>query len=199
MAMEQRSGPVLETVVQLALLGLLVFACVHIISPFASLLLWALILAVTLNPLNCRLAAVLGGSRGRAATVLVLLILAIIGTPTVLLTSSLAGDVVGLFRAFEAGTLTVPPPNDSVADWPVLGPELYAAWSEAAADFTQFIAEHRQQLRSITRWAMGAAGSSMATLLFFTGAFIIAGVMMAYAESGTGALGRLVRRAAGEA
>ena len=198
MATEQRSDPVVERVVQLVLFGLLALACAHILAPFANLLLWALILAVTLNPLNKRLAAALGGGPGRAAFLLVLLILAIIGMPTVLLTSSLAGDVVGLFRAFEAGTLTVPPPRDAVAGWPVIGPELHAAWTEAAADFTHFIAEHRQQLRSIALWAMGAAGSSAATLLFFTGAFIIAGVMMAYAKRGTGALERLVRRAAGE-
>ncbi|HKK22898.1 MAG TPA: AI-2E family transporter [Pseudohaliea sp.] len=195
---EQRSGSVIETVVQVTLLGLLALACAHIVSPFASLLLWALILAVTLNPLNDRLAGVLGGRRGRAAALLVVLILALVGTPTVLLTTSLASDVVTGFRAFEAGTLSVPTPNDSVAGWPVIGPQLHAAWTEAAADSTTFIAEHRQQLRSIARWAMGAAGSSVATLLFFTGAFIIAGVMMAYAESGTGALERLVRRAAGE-
>ncbi len=198
MTTEHRGGPVIETVVQVALLALLAFACARILSPFANLLLWALILAVTLNPLNRRLAGAVGGSRGRAATLLVVAVLALIGTPTVLLTTSLAGDVVSGYRAFEAGTLAVPPPRDAVAGWPVVGPELHAAWTEAAADFSDFLDEHREQLRSITRWAMGAAGSSVATLLFFTGAFIIAGVMMAYADSGTGALQRLCCRAAGE-
>ncbi|MHA7815805.1 MAG: AI-2E family transporter [Pseudohaliea sp.] len=198
MSTEYHGGPVIETVVQVALLALLAYACAHILSPFASLLLWALILAVTLNPLNRRLAGALGGRRGRAATLLVLVILALIGTPTVLLTTSLAGDVVSGYRAFEAGTLKVPPPRDAVAAWPLIGPELHAAWTEAAANFSAFLTEHREQLRSIARWAMGAAGSSMATLLFFTGAFIIAGVMMAYADSGTGALRRLCCRAAGE-
>jgi predicted PurR-regulated permease PerM len=198
MTTEHRGGPVIETVVQVALLALLAFACARILSPFAHLLLWALILAVTLNPLNRRLAGAVGGSRGRAATLLVLAVLALIGTPTVLLTISLAGDVVAGYHAFEAGNLAVPPPRDAVAAWPVIGPELHAAWTEAAADFSDFLAEHREQLRSITRWAMGAAGSSVATLLFFTGAFIIAGVMMAYADSGTSALQRLCCRAAGE-
>ena len=162
MTTEHRGGPVIETVVQVALLALLAYACAYILSPFANLLLWALILAVTLNPLNRRLAGAIGGGRGRAATLLVLAILALIGTPTVLLTISLAGDVVDGYRAFEAGTLAVPAPRDAVAGWPVIGPELHAAWTEAAADFSDFFAEHREQLRSIARWAMGAAGSSVA-------------------------------------
>lgn len=199
MTTEHRGGPVIETVVQVVLLALLAYACAHILSPFANLLLWALILAVTLNPVNRRLADALGGRRGRAATLLVLAILALIGTPTVLLTTSLAADAVSAYRAFEQGTLAVPPPQDAVAGWPMVGPPLHAAWTEAAANFSTFLAEHREQLRSIARWTMGAAGSSVATLLFFTGAFIIAGVMMAYADSGTGALRRLCCRAAGEA
>jgi len=116
MTTEHRGGPVIETVVQVALLALLAYACAHILSPFANLLLWALILAVTLNPLNRRLAGATGGRRGRAATLLVLAILALVGTPTVLLTVSLAGDVVSGYRAFEAGTLAVPPPQDVVAE-----------------------------------------------------------------------------------
>jgi predicted PurR-regulated permease PerM len=190
-------GPQVDNAARLALLALLAVACARIISPFATLLLWALILAVTLNPLNRRLTRVLGGSSGRAATLLVLLIVLFIGAPTITLTTSLTGQIVDGYRAFETGTLEVPPPHPAVADWAFVGPPLYEAWSEASADLTTFIGEHRAQLRSVSSWAMKAAGSSVATLFLFIGAFLVAGVMMAYADRGADSTRRILRRIAG--
>ena len=51
---------IIDLVLQIGLIGLLVYACSRYISPFIDLLLWSAILAVMLYPLHLRLAVRLG-------------------------------------------------------------------------------------------------------------------------------------------
>ena len=56
-----------DVLVRVGLIAVLVYACLQIFAPFLSLMLWALILAVTLYPVLQRLADKLGGRQGRLA------------------------------------------------------------------------------------------------------------------------------------
>ena len=64
------SRDLLETLIRFGLIVFLAVMCARIFAPFASLMIWGLILAVALEPLNARLAKRFGGRRGLAATVL---------------------------------------------------------------------------------------------------------------------------------
>src|SRR5688572_31410487 len=87
---KQWSSDLTETLIRFALIAFLAFLCARVFAPFASLMIWGLILAVALDPLNARLARRLGGRRGLAATVLTLVGLMLLGVPTVMLGSSFA-------------------------------------------------------------------------------------------------------------
>ena len=76
--------------VRLGLLVIAIVACERIFAPFLPLMLWALVLAVCFYPVGKALSARFGWSSGRSATVIVLLLLLLIGTPTVMLGSSFA-------------------------------------------------------------------------------------------------------------
>ncbi|RYF99717.1 MAG: hypothetical protein EON94_10810, partial [Caulobacteraceae bacterium] len=54
-----------DTVIQIGLLGLLIYACARIVLPFAGILAWSMVLAVMLHPLHVRLAQ--GWERPEAA------------------------------------------------------------------------------------------------------------------------------------
>ena len=70
--LEQRlASPLLEVLIRAGLILVMAMLCYQVLSPFLTLMVWALILAVTLYPLHQSLASKFGGKQGLAATLLV--------------------------------------------------------------------------------------------------------------------------------
>ena len=179
----------------LAALGLLL--CVRVFAPFAPIMLWALVLAVVLHPASAWLQRRTGFSPARSATVIVVLALVIIGAPVVTLSMSFAERVTDFVEAYRSGAWVVPTPPASVSDWPILGERLFALWSEAATNLPETLQEHQEGLKTVTRTLLSVAGSAAGTVALFLGAIIVAGIMMAYAESADAAMTRIAQTLAG--
>jgi predicted PurR-regulated permease PerM len=188
------SRDLLETLIRAAVLGLLVFLSLRVFAPFANLMLWGLILAVALEPLHAWLARRMGGRQGLAATVLVLAGLVLIGVPTVMLGSSFASHAQDAYVALDKGTLTIPAPSPRVAEWPLVGKKLYAAWNSAATNLPAFVGDHQDKLKNLARRGLATAASTAVAILLFLAAMIVAAIMMAYAESGSNAMRRVFIR-----
>lgn len=186
------SEDMLDVLVKVGLIGLMVVMCFRIFAPFMNLMLWGLILAVALYPLQQRIAGGPTGRQGRAATLLVLGIILVIGAPTVLLASSFAGHIYDLYGAFANNTVEIPVPKASVAEWPVIGERVYAAWSAAATDLPAYLETLQPQLGELSSKALSAAAGAMGNVLFFTGALVLAGIMMAFGESGGASTERIL-------
>ena len=191
------SDDLVDALIRVGLIALLVVVSVKIFAPFAGIMLWALILAVALYPLHQILARRLSGRQGRAATLLVLAGLLLIGVPTVMLGQSFAGQVHDAYTAFENNTITIKQPDPAVAEWPLIGKRLYSAWSAAASDVPAYLRENKAQLESLSRLALSAAASTAGAVFVFLGALIIAGIMMAYGESGGRTVQRIFSRLSG--
>ncbi len=196
-ASHEKTRQVVDTTIRLGLVALLAWLAVHIFAPFLALMIWAVVLAIALYPLNQKLAAPLGGSNGRAATVMVLVMVLVLGVPTVLLAVSLVEHAMSLYQGMAAGTLKVPSPKPGVADWPLVGPQLYESWQEAADNIKSFAGAHEEQLRELSRRAASTMAGGLLTILAFVGAFIIAGIMMAYARPGAESTQRIFNRICG--
>ena len=187
----------IQAVMRLALLLLGLWVCAKIFSPFASIMLWALILAVTLYPVHLWLRASLNGSDSRAGTVIALIGLLVLGVPTVLLGLSLVDHLADLLQQYKAGTLTVSPPAESVREWPLVGPKLYEGWLAASENLEAVLVEHGEQVRALIRRALGGTTDILGTVGLFLGAIVIAAIMMAYGEQGSAAMGRIASTLAG--
>ena len=181
--------------------GGLIFAMValswRVMAPFVTLMTWAIILAVTLYPAHRWFAARLGGRQGLAATILVLLGVLIIVVPTAVLMSSLGDSVRGFIRAVQANTLEVPPPKEAVKEWPIVGDRLHAAWTLGHADLPALVTSLQPKIGEVARWSLGVVASIGGGLLLFLFSFVIAGIVMAYGESGAGASRAIFTRLAG--
>jgi len=186
-----------DVLIRIGAITVLVIWCVKIIDPFLSLLLWSLILAVTLYPFHQKLANRLGNRQGRSSTVLVLVGLLLVGVPTAMLGSSFASQVYDLYGAFTNNTVTIKPPEPSVAEWPVIGEKAYALWNTAAQDFPAFLKKLEPQLKNLFEWLLKQAASTAGAVALFLAALVVAGVMMAYGESGSRAIRRILDRVAG--
>ncbi len=188
-----------SALLRFALIAFVLYACLYVFAPFLPIMLWALVLAVALYPLQARIERWVGGTPGRGATVLVLLGLLLIGVPTVMLGTSFAEHIFSVVNTFAEGRVTVPPPPAAVAEWPLIGGNLYAAWQSAATDLPAFLQTLQPQLANTTKWLLGVAASTAGGVFLLLGALIVAGIMLAYAAPGSRAMGRIFNRLAGKA
>ncbi|RLQ21579.1 AI-2E family transporter [Seongchinamella sediminis] len=186
-----------DVIIRVSIVFGLVVMCFRVFSPFLNLMLWAVILGVTLYPMHQRLAAKFGGKQGRAATVIVLSGLLLIGVPAVKLASSMAEELRSVHEAYGAGTLSLRPPQESVAEWPLIGKQAYAAWHEASENLPGFIADYRTNIEAVMRRVLATAKGTAGGIALLLGALIVAGIMMAYGRGGSGATLRIFNRIAG--
>lgn len=182
------SRKVLDLVVKLVVVGLLAYWCFRIVLPFLIPIAWGIILAVALHPVYLGLEKLLGGRRKFAATLMVLACLTLLTVPVVLLSDSVLGGARALSSRIEnggEGELGVPPAPESVAGWPVIGPQVYAAWNEAATSLEAFLRPFRPQLLAFGKWLVGLARGAAFAVILTAIAVVIAAVFLVRREAAT--------------
>ncbi|KQV16719.1 permease [Pseudomonas sp. Root329] len=175
----------LDVLIRAGLIAVLVLFCFEIFSPFRDLMLWSLILAITLYPLQERLKGPLGQKDGYIATLIVLIAIVVLMVPIYLLVTSIADSVAHAMTTVKDGSFHIPPPADSVAAWPLVGKSVSALWLQASTDLPDLAAKYLPQIKHFSVSFLGKlAGVGMGFLTFIF-ALIIAGIFMAYGESGS--------------
>jgi predicted PurR-regulated permease PerM len=188
----------LDVLIRATLLLALALLCYRVISPFLPLTIWALIFAVTLHPLQRRLAAVMGGRPGLAATLLVLTAIVALAVPIAVLMSSLADSVRALIEAVQQNTLHVPAPPATVAALPIVGAKLDDLWSLAHTDLPGFVHSMQPKIGDLARTLLGFVASMGGGLLGLVAALVLAGIFMAFGDRGTRFSLSVFQRLAGE-
>ena len=191
-ALEERlSRRLLDTLIRAGLVFALVWLCFHFFAPFLTMMLWALILAVTLYPLQQKLAKRIGGRQGRAAMLIVVLGLGLIVTPTVMLSSSFGDSVHELINGVNDNTLSLPAPPASIAALPIVGKKVHATWSQAHNDLPAFVRSMQPKVSELSSKALSIVASLGGGLLKFLFSFIIAGMVVEQAIDEAQPLGAL--------
>jgi predicted PurR-regulated permease PerM len=186
-----------DVLIKLGLCIALVALCYRVFSPFLTLMIWALILAVTLYPLHRTLVRKVGGKQWLAATILVILGSVVIVAPTALLMNSLGDSVRELVHGVQDHTLTIRAPKESIKTWPVIGESAYSIWSKAHSDLPALVQSMQPKISELARKSLGFVASIGGGLLLFLASFIIAGIIMAFGESGANASRKIFVRIAG--
>jgi len=170
--------------IQIGALVLLIILCFRIVSPFISVVLWGMLIAVALYPVHSMLAARLGGREKLSATLFVLLGLAILLVPAYITAESSITTLKSVGEQLNSGAVSISPPDESVAEWPLIGEKVYEIWSGAASNLEETLNRFSDQLRTLGRQVIGAAGSMAIGVLQFVVSIIIAGVFLVGAEGG---------------
>ena len=191
------SGRLLDVLIRWGLIVALTVLCYQIFAPFIALMAWALILAVTLYPAHQKLARKMGGKQGLAATVLVLGGVVLIVVPTALLMFQLGDSVHHFIASLRDHTLQVPAPPSGIADWPVVGKKLHGIWSQAHTDLPSVIQSLQPKLGDFAKSALAMVAATGVALLLFLASFIIAGIIMAFGESGARSMRAIFDRIVG--
>ena len=178
------SRRLLDVLIRAGLIAAMVVLCYRIFAPFISLMAWAVILAVTLYPAQQKMARSLGGKQGFAATLLVLCGIVLIVLPTAVLMVSLGGSVHDFVTSVLDNTFRPPAPPSSVAEWPVVGKKVYGFWSQASADLPSLLQSMQPRAGDLAGKALEMVSSVALAILLFLFSFIIAGILMAFGQSG---------------
>ena len=176
--LEKSVSTSIEVTIRLIILFILIAWCISILVPFTSIVLWAIIIAISIEPLyNGLLDKV--GKPSRASAILVVIFLIIIIIPSYFAVNALIVNMKEVSHSFQEGSFKVPPPTDQVADWPLIGERVYAAWSAASSNLENFLSTYSEQVAKFGKWLMAKAVSVGAAVLQIIVAFIIAGVLLA--------------------
>jgi len=178
------ASQLLETLIRAGLLFVLVWLCFKIFAPFLTLMVWALILAVTMYPLHQWLARKMGGKQGLAATVIAIAGAVLIVWPTAVLMGSLADSVQGFVHGVRDNTLQIPAPGPRVAEVPVVGPKIHALWSKAHSDLPALVQSMQPKVGELAKSALGFVAGIGGGILKFVASLIIATVIMAFGVAG---------------
>jgi predicted PurR-regulated permease PerM len=84
-----------------------------------------------------------------------------------------------LKHRYGEGTLTIPPPNANVADWPLVGKQVYAAWQHASVNFLDFLSKYQDQIVKFSKLLASGFMDISASIVQFILATIIAGILLA--------------------
>ena len=182
---EQRvSSRLLDVLIRAGMIGVLAVLCYQVFSPFLTLMVWAVILAVTIYPLQQSLARRIGGRQGLAATIVVISGGLFIIAPTALLMNSFGTSIHDFVVAVQHNTLLIPAPREGVRQWPIVGERIYDVWSKAHADLPGLVQSMQPKIGELARKALSIVASIGLGLLQFLASFIVAGILMAYGEAG---------------
>jgi predicted PurR-regulated permease PerM len=178
------SSRLLEVLIRAGFIAVLAALCYIVFAPFLTLMVWAVILAVTLYPLHLWLARRLGGRQGLAATIVVIAGCVLVITPTAVLLNSFGSSLHDFVHAVRDNTLVIPAPRERVKEWPIVGEKAYAFWSRAHADLPGLVQSMQPKIGELARKALAIVAGIGVGLLQFLASFIVAGILMAYGDSG---------------
>ena len=187
----------IETAIQIGIITLLVLWCYQIAAPFIGPIVWGGIIAIGVHPLYQWLKHKTGLSAGWTSTLVTLGLLAILITPSAIISSALLKNVQTLTTNIENDTLQIPPPAESVSEWPLLGEKVAALWLEASQDLSSVLEEHDAELKKYTRWFLAKIAGTGLNLLVFIFSIILAGVFLVSSTGAKRAVESVFTRLAG--
>jgi predicted PurR-regulated permease PerM len=188
--------PLMDILIRITLIGALAILCYQIFSPFLTLTVWSIILAVTLYPFHQWLARRVR-KQWLASTMLIIVGLLLIIIPVAWLLNSFADTTRNFIGAVQQNTLQIPPPRPGIEKWPLVGKKIHGGWSKAHTDLPGFVKSMQPKIGDLATRALAMVAGIAKGLLLFLASFIVAGILMAYGESAANASQGIFVRVAG--
>ena len=168
---------------RIGFVGLLVVLSYLILKPFLFVIMWGIIIAVGIYPLFKKFAALLGNRKKLASTLITFFALALLIVPSYFLMESAIGGIKTLAAELETGTFKIPPPSENVAGWPIIGKPVYEAWKLASVNIEGATKAFEPQIKEFVSKILSGILGLGSTVLLTLVSIIIAGALMAKADS----------------
>jgi predicted PurR-regulated permease PerM len=167
----------IDWAIKLGCLAILLYWSVLLIQPFLTIIVWSTILAVALYPIFDAMVTRLRLPRALAATLITILSFAIVLGPATWLGVSLIATVGSVVDQLNSGAIAVPPPPQSIRNWPLIGEGFYEFWDLASTNLKAAFAELSPQLKPLGPGLLSVAGSAGINTLQFLAAVALSGFL----------------------
>ena len=185
---------IIELAIRLGVLALLLYWSFLLVQPFISIVIWSAVLTVALYPIFEWISFRLGGRRRLAATLTTILSLLVIIGPATWLALGLIDSFRAISDQLDLSILRIPPPANSVKEWPLIGEPIYQFWELASTNFSAALAKIVPQLKPLGgRLLRVGADTGLGTIKFLV-SIVLAGFLFLPAPAIVGAVKRLARR-----
>jgi len=108
----------------------------------------------------------------------------LIGLPTAVLMFELGDSVHDIAGRLRENTVQIPEPSPAVAEWPIVGKKIHGLWTQAHMDLPAAVQKLQPKLGDLAKNALGMVANIGGTMLLLLVSFIIAGIIMAFGQSG---------------
>lgn len=186
-----------DTILQLFFIILIVGLCFKLMMPFIMPMIWAAILAIIFYPFFNFLQRILKGRKTLASILLTATIIGLMILPVVYSLSAATSNFLELKNSFEAGTLKITPPAETIKEWPIIGKPLYDFLHSLSADLQNSLLKYNLQIMEISKKIMESVLSSGFAFLQFLLSVIIAGILLVSTSAKNLAI-QFIRKIAGE-
>ena len=145
----------LEQTLGWAVLLALVAGCLTVLRPFASALLWAVVLSFSIWPIYHRLLRLVGNRRTLAALLMTLSMILIVLLPFLVVGLTLADNVKELTAAARSWIASGPPAAPAwLAKVPVVGSQAANYWQSLAQDTAKLWSETQRFIEPVSSWLL---------------------------------------------
>jgi len=188
----------IEIAIRLGMIFLILAWCLQILSPFIGMVAWGAIIAIAIYTPFQKLVDKLGGRKKLAVTLVAVLSIAAVLIPVISLSSSMIDSATTIGDQIESGALKVPPPAESVREWPLIGEKTFEIWNQASIDLSDFLQKYPDQVKGAGKKLLGLAKGVGSGVLHFIISMLIAAAFLSGAKSANAASSRLATRLAGD-
>jgi predicted PurR-regulated permease PerM len=188
----------IEIAIRLGVIFLILAWCLQILTPFIGLIAWGAIIAVAIYKPFLKLVDKLGGRKKLAVTLIAVGSIAIVLIPVISLSSSMIESATTIGDQIESGAVRIPPPSESVAEWPVIGKKTHAIWHQASVNLSDLLEKYPDQLTAAGKKLVGAAKGVASGVVQFIISMLIAAAFLSSAEYAGAAMHRIATRLAGD-
>jgi len=175
-----------DTTIRMIFLLIIIVWCFLILTPFVSVILWSLILALALLPVHRFLSKKIGDRRTLASVIIVTTVLIVVIIPLFIMISSLVEEVAAIKSKYITDPISIPLPNEKIKSLPIIGKKLHAAWLEVSMDKDAFVVAHQDQLIEIGKVFMKGILGALSGVIQLILSLCIAGILLAREDAGQG-------------
>ena len=194
------SADLTRVTLSVLVIGLLLVACLWILSPFLAAIAWAGMMVIATWPTLLALQARLGGRRWLAIIVLTFAMLLVIVLPLVLAVGTIAAHANEMSAWVASATRgSFPTAPAWVAQIPIVGSKLASEWQRLAATSQEELATQASGYGVVVvQWFLGQVGGLGLLFVQFLLTMAIAVLLYSTGEQAAEGARRFARRLAGE-
>jgi predicted PurR-regulated permease PerM len=189
---------VIDLTIKLLVIVLLIAWCFKIILPFLIPILWGAILAITLFPLYKKLSSLMKGKKVLASVIISGILVIILIIPTIWMIATIVKEVKEMVIALHNNTLVIPPANEKIAKWTLIGKPIYDAWNFLATNTESALVTYREQILGAGQKLAGSMLNVTSNVLIFVLSVIISGVFLVIPEKSQKSALSIATRLAGD-